>query len=157
LNKFLWFIPISYIIYLTGHSFGYLASFVNIQQIENLYAFYSDETLRESNVVNVFSVMQLVRAFLCLFILWVNRHNSTLNMMESSMLKIYCFGICLFVLLTDIPAFSARIPPLFTIAGVYVVGNLFRYLPNISTLQVKCIIICFAFINVFLDYLYILG
>lgn len=146
IKAYIWFIPISYVIYLTGHGFGYLASYLGIPYIQGMYALYTGETGEELTAVNAFSVTQMIRCCACMVILWVNR-NRELGWLYLAFLKMYCFGICLYVLLTDVPAFSARISGLFAIAGVMVLGNLFYYLPNIKVEMVKWIIVVFAIIN----------
>lgn len=152
LKNYFWFIPIGYLMFLSGRGFGYLATYIQIPYIQSLYALYSES----DSVVNVFSFTQLIRSVFCMYVIWVNRYRE-MDEMYKSFLKMYCFAITLYVVLTDVPAFSARLTGLFAITGVLVIGNLFYYLPRLRGNLVRWMIVALAYIDLISTYLNVLN
>lgn len=139
LKIFLWLIPISYLFFLSGRGVGYLASYIPIPYVQSLFALYS----QDEGIANVFSPTQIVRSVVCVFIIWKCR-NKTMDIMHESMLKLYCFSISLFVLVTDVGALSARLSALFALSIPYVLANMRFYLPALRTNSYRLLMIFFA-------------
>lgn len=155
LKKYFWLIPISYLLYFSGKSFGYLANYISIPYVQSLFALYSGETGAELGVVNVFAPTHLLNCVLCMYIIWHCRERY-LERIYESMLKLFCFGISLFVLLSDIPAFSSRISSLFTITAPLLIGSLFYLLPGVKGRRIRLIIALFAIMNIVSSYMNVL-
>ena len=158
LRYFSYLIPGSYILYLLGYSLGYLASYVPNLYVQALFDLYT----QEEGKANVFGYSFLFGCILCMFLLYKNRNfnlsrksaikidksnmNSVLqlNELHIAMLKTLTIGYSLYVLLSDVPVFSARLAQLFFISAPFVYGNLYLYLPHTIKKDYRLLIILVA-------------
>lgn len=108
-RKYIWgaIIPISYLFYLCFSGFLII---IDLPYIGNKLAIYQAATeLGVSHTTNLFSPLHLFTIFLFYYMLFFSKTITNHNKYFPLMLKIFCLGICSYVIFSFIPIMAERI------------------------------------------------
>lgn len=107
---FLFLIPVSYVLAITGHLVGSYVQYVPIEVVQNLWATYDYATQHGlDDGVNIFNILHLFRCALCMFLCYNINYISKYNGIAILLVKIYAISLASFILFSDISAFAFRI------------------------------------------------
>lgn len=125
-------IAVSYILALSGITFGALVALLPFEFVQDALVMYQDNVFEE---VNIFNVLQLLRVALCLYILYfidtVRKHNRFAVLL----VKIYAVSVSCLVLFSDFPVLAFRISELLLVAECVLVPMIYYTVKGPETVR----------------------
>lgn len=162
LKYYLFFIPISYALYFGYKGFGYLVSHIQLGYIQALYDLYTENEVK----ANVFGLSFIADCLISMYLVYSNKKYDlttiknglktlvssdntllSINNKHIAMLKLYTFACALYILVSDVAVFSARLAQLFFIISPLVIGNIYIYMPREKKRYFKIVILLYCLLS----------
>lgn len=125
-------IVVSYLLALSGTTFGALVAFLPFEFVQDALVMYQDNVYEE---VNIFNVIQLLRVALCFYILYfidtIRRHNRFAVLLS----KIYAVSVSCLVLFSDLPVLAFRVSELLLVVECVLVPMIYYTVKGPETLR----------------------
>lgn len=113
----------SYLFAIIGMNFSYLIGFIPIERVQLLFKGYVYSTQQgiQSDYLNIFSVLQMMRVGICLFLIFHLEKLSNSNKYAPILLKIYSLSVASYVLFSDLPVLAVRISQLLGVVEIVLI------------------------------------
>lgn len=118
INLYLLLIPVGYIIYFTGSSLIVQLPIPYVQEKVEVYEELKDMGFNDSDKINVFNAVFLVRIVIFLFIFAFKKKIALQYDKIYILLKVYAIALFTFTALASIPAFAFRVQELFGVIEI---------------------------------------
>ena len=118
INLYILLIPIGYIIYFTGSSVIVQLPIPYVQEKVRVYEELKDAGFNESDKINVFNALFLMRIAIFIFIFFFRKKIALQYDKIYLLLKVYSIALFTFTALASIPAFAFRIQELFGVVEI---------------------------------------
>ncbi len=151
-NIYILIIPISYVLALSGITFGNIASLINLEQVQNLWKMHQSAMEQDIGVnINLFNAVHLIRTIICFYIISNINKIEKYNKLSIVLTKIYAISLVAFNLLSDIPVIAFRVSELLQVVEILLIPTILL-IPHYMRIN-KFVLICYAgcilFINIF--------
>lgn len=117
-------IPFGYLVFFLGINFITVVPIPGIQDKIELYQQFQEMGYVEREIVNVFSLLFLIRIFVYYILLWkydLITHN---NKYTPLLMNIYLAGLICYLIFANMPVFAIRISELFMIVEIILIPSL---------------------------------